>query len=121
MTGPIDNDAPGATSGGRPLRELRAERMLTIRDLARLAGVAATTIYEVEEGTRPPGLRVIRRIAGALEVEPDDVAEFRPRPPRAEADAEEVAARLEAMGYPRALALRIAGQPLVSVMPPPPE
>ena len=121
MTGPTDNDAHGDTPGGRPLRELRAERLLTIRDLARLAGVAATTIYEVEEGTRPPGRRVIRRIAAALELEPADVAEFRPRPPLAEADADAVAARLEAMGYPRVLALRIAGQSLVSVATPPPD
>ena len=100
-------------SAGRPLRELRTQRLLTIRDLARLAGVAAALIYELEEGTRTPGLRVMRRIAAALEVEPDEVAEFRqrPRPPRAEAGADEVIARLQAMGYPHALALRIAGRP----------
>lgn len=123
MTGSAnDESASDMTSHARPLRELRAQRLLTIRDLARLAGVAAAMIYEVEEGTRPPTLRVIRRIAAALEIEPEEIAEFRRRrPPPAEADADQVVARLEAMGYPRALALRVAGRPVDREASPPAE
>ena len=32
-------------SGARPLRDVRAERLLSLRELARLAGVAPSTIY----------------------------------------------------------------------------
>ena len=101
-----DDDTPSPASARRPLRELRAQRLLTIRELARLAGVAPTTVHEIELGALTPGPRIIRRIAAALEVTPDEVAEFRPR--SRELGDEQVVARLEAMGYPRGLALRIA-------------
>ncbi len=110
MTDVTSNDeASGSTDAGRSLRELRAERLLTIRDLARLAGIAPATIQEIEAGTLAPGARVIRRIAVALDIEPDEVAELRPR--KVELDEDQVIARLEAMGYPRALAMRIARGP----------
>ena len=113
MTGPFNKDeAAGTASGSRSLRELRAERLLTIRELARQAGVAATTIHAIETGARPPGRRIIRRVAAALKVEPGDVAEFRSRLPfqTVSAEPQDVAARLEAMGYPRVLAQRAANQ-----------
>ena len=62
---------------GRPLRELRAERLLSIRELARLAGVAPSTIYLTEAGRTMPRASVMRRIAAVLEVDPNDVVEFR--------------------------------------------
>ena len=109
MTEVTSNDASGSPQAGRSLREIRAERLLTIRDLARLAGVAPTTLQEIEAGTLAPGPRIVRRVAAALDLEPGDIAEFRPRP--AEDDEDRVIARLEAMGYPRALAMRIARGP----------
>ena len=106
--------------GSRSLRDVRAERLLTIRDLARAAGVAAVTIHEIEMGTRVPGPRVTRRISAALGVPLDDVAEFRsPRQPPSGIGEHEVVARLEAMGYPHVLALRIAKQLPVHVATPP--
>ena len=102
-------NASGSPQAARTLRELRAERLLTIRDLARLAGVAPATLQDIEAGTLTPGPRVIRRVAAALDLEPGEIAEFRPRP--VEDDADRVIARLEAMGYPRALAMRIARGP----------
>lgn len=106
--------------GSRSLRDLRAERLLTIRDLARAAGVAAMTIHEIEMGTRIPGPRVMRRVSGALGVMQDDVTEFRsPRQPPSGAGEHEVVARLEAMGYPHVLALRIARQLPVHLATPP--
>ena len=110
MTDAMSNDdASGTPDVGRSLRELRAERLLTIRDLARLAGIAPATIQEIEAGTLAPGARVVRRIAAVLNVDPGEVAELRPRP--VELDEDQVIARLEAMGYPRALAMRIARGP----------
>ena len=61
----------------RPLRELRAERLLTIREAARVAGVAASTIYLTEAGRTSPRPSVMRRIAEALGVDPREIAEFR--------------------------------------------
>lgn len=61
----------------RSLRELRAERLMTIRELAQLAGVAPSTIYLIESGRSIPHLAVVRRIAAALKVDPQQVTEFR--------------------------------------------
>ncbi len=62
---------------GRPLREVRAERLLSIRELARLAGVAPSTIYLTEAGRTMPRASVMRRIAAVLDVDPNDIVEFR--------------------------------------------
>ena len=61
----------------RTLREWRAERLLTIRDLARLAGVAASTVYLIEARRAMPRPATMRAIAAALGVKAAQVAEFR--------------------------------------------
>ena len=58
------------------LRALRAARLLTIRELARLAGVAPSTIYLTEAGRTTPRPAVMRQLATALGVDPSQVAEF---------------------------------------------
>ncbi len=47
----------------RTLREWRAERLLSIRDLARLAGVAPSMVYLIEAGQSVPHPTTIRAIA----------------------------------------------------------
>jgi len=59
------------------LRELRAERLLSIRDLARRALVAPSTIFLIESGRTIPRQRVARQIAEVLGVEPAEVDELR--------------------------------------------
>jgi transcriptional regulator with XRE-family HTH domain len=59
------------------LRQVRTQRLLTIRELARRAEVAPSTIYLIEAGRTKPLLRVIRQVAAALNVEPNFVEEFR--------------------------------------------
>ena len=59
------------------LREIRAERLLSIRELARKARVAASTIYLTESGRSTARPSVIRRLAAALKVDPFEVDEFR--------------------------------------------
>jgi transcriptional regulator with XRE-family HTH domain len=71
-----DFDAASETDA-RPLRDVRAERLLSLRMLARLADVAPSTIYLTEAGRTTPQLSVIRRLAEALEVDPRAVIEFR--------------------------------------------
>jgi transcriptional regulator with XRE-family HTH domain len=59
------------------LREVRAERLLSIRELARLASVAPSTIYLIESGRSTPRLRIVRQLAAVLGVEPQEIDEFR--------------------------------------------
>jgi transcriptional regulator with XRE-family HTH domain len=58
------------------LREARARRLLTLRDLAEQAGVALSTLYEIEHGKVRPGFRVMRAVSHALGHEPADITEF---------------------------------------------
>jgi DNA-binding XRE family transcriptional regulator len=62
---------------GRPLREVRADRLLSMRELAQRAGVAPTTIYLIEAGRSTPQPAVARRIAKALRVDPHVITEVR--------------------------------------------
>ena len=66
-----------AMTGSTTLREARAERLLSIRDLARRASVAPSTIYLTESGRTTPRPGVARRLAAVLGVEPGQIAEFR--------------------------------------------
>ena len=95
----------------RTLRAWRAERLLTLRDLARVVGVSAMTIDRIEAGGPVPRLPIVQRIAAALAVEPEEVAEFRAAilpPEDREPEDREAARRLEALGYPPRLAQRAA-------------
>ena len=107
---------PAVPPEARPLRELRAERLLSIHDLARATGLASETVHEIESGALQPRRRMVGRISAALGVDPRDVTEFGPQPPASPGSEEpdKVIARLEAMGYPRALAQRVGrGRPCV--------
>jgi transcriptional regulator with XRE-family HTH domain len=59
------------------LRVVRVSRLLSMRDLAKQAGVAPSTIYLTETGRTTPHLSVVRRLAAALGVEPHEIDEFR--------------------------------------------
>ena len=58
------------------LKEARAARLLTMRELAEQAGVAPSTVYLIEHGRTVPQFSVIRRLADALEVKPAEIEEF---------------------------------------------
>ena len=68
---------PAVSTEPRPLRVVRLERVLSMKDLARLARVAPSTIYCTETGRTVPSLAVMRRIAAALDVDALAVTEFR--------------------------------------------
>ncbi len=76
MTEPTVGDS-GSDLATRPLRDWRAERLLSIRDLARVAGVAPSTVYLIETGRTTPRPSVMRRIASMLAVDAHRIAEFR--------------------------------------------
>ncbi len=77
MQDPGDARRAAPTAAARPLRAWRAARLLTMRDLARRAGVAPSTVYLLEAGRTTPQPGVMRRLAAALGVDPLAVAEFR--------------------------------------------
>ena len=55
------------------LKELRRERVLSLRALAQRSGVAFDTINKLELGHRPARLVTIRKLADALGVEPKEL------------------------------------------------
>lgn len=55
----------------------RAERLLSIRELGLLAGIAPSTIYMIETGRSTPRASVVRCICEALQIEPMAITEFR--------------------------------------------
>ena len=55
------------------LRELRRRRVLTLEELAEKAGVGRNTIWRLEHGIMGAQPRTIRKLAKALEVEPEQL------------------------------------------------
>jgi len=61
----------------RPLAEIRLERGMSRRVLARRAGCSPATIFGAESGRRVPTPQTARKLAEALDVQLIDVEEFR--------------------------------------------
>jgi transcriptional regulator with XRE-family HTH domain len=55
------------------LRELRRRRVLTLEELAERAGVGRNTIWRLEHGVMGAQPRTIRKLAKALNVEPEEL------------------------------------------------
>jgi transcriptional regulator with XRE-family HTH domain len=55
------------------LRELRRRRVLTLEELAEKAGVGRNTIWRLEHGLMGAQPRTIRKLAKALDVEPEEL------------------------------------------------
>lgn len=60
----------------KSLRAWRAERLLSTRRLAQVAGTSNKTIVQIESGRQIPSFATIAKICRALEVLPRDVSEF---------------------------------------------
>ena len=55
---------------GAKLKDLREDRAFSVRDLAEEAGVSTDTITALEKGRRKAWPRNVRKLAGALGVDP---------------------------------------------------
>ncbi len=55
------------------LRELRHRRVLTLEELAKKAGVGRNTVWRLEHGLMGAQPRTIRKLAKALDVEPEEL------------------------------------------------
>jgi transcriptional regulator with XRE-family HTH domain len=58
---------------GNRLRELRRMQALSQRELSRVTGIAHDSISQLETGKREAQPRTIRKLAGALDVEPKEL------------------------------------------------
>ena len=63
------------TVDGERLRRLRAERMLSQSDLAKMAQTTQATVSNLERGLRTAQPRTVRRLADALGVYPFELVE----------------------------------------------
>ena len=55
------------------LRELRRQRVLSMRELEERSGVSYNTIWRLENGLTGAQPRTIRRLAKALDVDPTEL------------------------------------------------
>ena len=55
------------------LKELRRERVLSLRELEEKSGVTYATIWRIEDGRQGAHPRTIRKLAEALGVQPSDL------------------------------------------------
>ena len=55
------------------LKALRDQRLLTLRELEQRSGVAYNTIWHLENGKRGAQPRTLRKLARALDVEPEEL------------------------------------------------
>ena len=55
------------------LKELRRERVLSLRELEEKSGVSYNTIWRLEDGRQGAHPRTIRKLADALGVEPKEL------------------------------------------------
>lgn len=55
------------------LKALREERVLSQREVARMAGLAYGTVWRLENGFPQARTQTIRKLAGALGIEPREL------------------------------------------------
>ena len=55
------------------LKELRRERVLSLRELEEKSGVSYNTIWRIEDGRQGAHPRTVRKLAEALGVEPKEL------------------------------------------------
>ena len=55
------------------LKELRRERVFSLRELEEKSGVSYNTIWRIEDGRQGAHPRTIRKLADALDVEPKEL------------------------------------------------
>ena len=63
-----NNSAPTLIDVGRNLRDLRAERELSIRSLAEMSGLNVNTLSMIENGKSSPSVSTLQQLASALAI-----------------------------------------------------
>jgi transcriptional regulator with XRE-family HTH domain len=76
---------------GEKIRELREDKDISLRELAKRLGLSAAFLSDVELGRRYPSEKVLRELATELRVKLEELKNFDTRPP-----IEEVRRRVQA-------------------------
>ncbi len=63
------------------LRSVRLRRLLTQRELAKIAGLTTASVNRIENGTTKARISTVRRLAQALDVDPEDLLAVNELPP----------------------------------------
>jgi transcriptional regulator with XRE-family HTH domain len=66
---------------GQRIRELREQKDISLRELAKWLGVSAAFLSDVELGRRYPREEVLRKLAHSLETTAEDLNKYDTRPP----------------------------------------
>ena len=69
---------------GQRIHELRGKAGLSLRKLADQIGVSAPFLSDIELGRRFPSEEILAKLAGALEVSPDELKQYDTRAPIAD-------------------------------------
>lgn len=98
---------------GHRLRMARFEKGLTLKDVARLSGMSATHISEVERGKTSPTIGALQRITGALGENPAHFVreENIPRMRFTRVDDQRVAFNIDSKGRPGEFLVLSGGLP----------
>jgi transcriptional regulator with XRE-family HTH domain len=73
-----------AISLGQRIRELRDKADLSLRGLAKRIGTSLPFLSDIELGRRFPSEEILTKLAGALEVAPDELKQYDTRAPIAD-------------------------------------
>ncbi|HXL09017.1 MAG TPA: helix-turn-helix transcriptional regulator [Candidatus Bathyarchaeia archaeon] len=76
---------------GEKIREIRENKDISLRELAKKLEISAAFLSDVELGRRYPSKKVLRQIALQLDVEPEELEKYDTRPP-----VEEIRRRVQA-------------------------
>ena len=66
---------------GEKIRELRDEKDLSLRELAKKIGISAAFLSDIELGRRYPSDKILLRIAEELGISKEDLRSYDTRPP----------------------------------------
>src|SRR5229473_7842445 len=69
---------------GQRIHELRDKADLSLRELAKKIGVSAPFLSDIELGRRFPSEEILAKLAGALEVSPEELKQYDTRAPIAD-------------------------------------
>jgi transcriptional regulator with XRE-family HTH domain len=69
---------------GQRIRELREEKDISLRELAKKAELSAAFLSDIELGRRFPSKKMLHQLARELEVKTEELESYDTRPPSAE-------------------------------------
>ena len=98
---------------GQRIRELREQKDLSLRELAKKIGVSAAFLSDVELGRRYPSEKVLIGVAQHLDTTQEDLRKYDTRPPVAELKRLAEAEPLYGVAFRKMIDKKISPQDLI--------